>query len=591
MNQPYSDTATHEAEVSRTPALPEVARLLLVISTADATQAFELGAPRTLTLGRAEPADVRLPDLSLSRLHARFAREGELVRVTDLGSRNGTWLRGERIVEAVLRPGDSLVVGSATVSVQLAVTAGTALLGVLGGSAIVQHIHDEWTRAATLRRPLSVLAVRALARSDGAIPLLARTCLEKLRPVDRAGLYDRDSLLIALPELRASEAARLALQLCGSLPGRLACGVATFPDACSTPEQLVSAAFRAVQDAKPDPRQPVVVSIAPDALHVRESGEHNVIRKSSSMLELARLIERLAVRPLSVLIHGETGSGKELVARELHQRSPRASAPLKVVNCAAIPDTLIESALFGHEKGSFTGADREHKGVFEQAHSGTVFLDEVGELSAEAQAALLRVLDSALVTRVGGTKEIAVDVRIVAATHRDLRALTETGAFRLDLYHRLNGATLEVPPLRERIDEIEPLVQCFLESTARRWGGTPLRIDAAAIERLCGYRWPGNVRELRNVIERAVALADDEMITLGELPDHICSQTPSARSPSESGTHALRTTLHDHEAGLIRDALEKTGGNQRKAAELLRLPLRTFQRRVSQLGLTRDKHG
>ncbi len=566
--------------------------MLLVISTADGTQALELGAPRSLTLGRAEPADVRLPDLSLSRLHVRFTREGEHVRVTDLGSRNGTWLRGERVSEAMLRPGESLVVGGATVSVQLALNAGTALLGVLSGSAIIQHIHDEWTRAATLRRPLSVLVLRALVRSDGVIPELARTCLEKLRPVDRAGLYDRDSLLVALPELRSSEATRLVLQLCSSVPGRVACGVATFPEACSTPEQLVSAAFSAVRDAKPDPRQPVVVGIAPDALHVRESGEHNVIRKSSAMVELARLIERLALRPLSVLIHGETGSGKELVARELHQRSPRAAAPLKVVNCAAIPDTLIESALFGHERGAFTGADREHKGVFEQAHGGTVFLDEVGELSAEAQAALLRVLDSALVTRVGGTKEIAVDVRVVAATHRDLHALTETGAFRLDLYHRLNGATLEVPPLRERGDEIEPLVQCFLESTARRWGSAPLRIEPLALERLCGYRWPGNVRELRNVVERAVALADGDTLTLHELPDHIRAQAVARTEPPDGGTHAaLRASLHDHEAALIREALEKAGGNQRKAAEILQLPLRTFQRRLSQLGLTRDKHG
>jgi DNA-binding NtrC family response regulator len=333
------------------------------------------------------------------------------------------------------------------------------------------------------------------------------------------------------------------------LGGRPTCGVATFPE---TAQQ-----------------------------HMRDSAEP--VQRSSKMLELARMIDRLAVRPISVLIHGETGSGKELVARQLHSKSARAAAPLKVVNCAAIPDTLLESALFGHEKGAFTGADREHKGVFEQAHGGTVFLDEVGELSAEAQAVLLRVLDCALVTRVGGAREIAIDVRVIAATHRDLRALTRTGAFRLDLYHRLNGATLTVPPLRERSDEIEPLARHFLESTARRWGNAPRTIDPGALERLSAYHWPGNVRELRNVIERAVALADGDAITVRELPDLVVR----ARS---AGIHAaLRTSLHDHEGKLIRDALEKTGGNQRKAAELLQLPLRTFQRRLSQLGLTRDR--
>jgi DNA-binding NtrC family response regulator len=436
-----------------------------------------------------------------------------------------------------------------------------------------------------------VLALRALGKSDGAIAELARTCLDKLRPVDRAGLYDRDSLLITLPELRAGEAAELGALLCAPLGGRVACGVATFPEAGTTPEQLVSAAFQAVQGEKLSPSSVQLVRLAPDALHVRESGDEQVVRRSAPMLELARLIARLAARPISVLIHGETGSGKELVARELHDKSPRSAAPLKVVNCAAIPETLIESVLFGHEKGSFTGADREHKGVFEQAQGGTVFLDEVGELSAEAQAALLRVLDSALLTRVGGTKEIAVDVRVISATHRDLLALTDTGAFRLDLFHRLNGTTLIVPPLRERVDEIEPLAKHFLASTARRWGSAPQQLDSRAIDRLCAYRWPGNVRELRNVIERAVALADGDVITMSELPEHIRAQSvPDA--PMESGTHAaLRASLHDHEAQLIRDALEKTGGNQRKAAELLQLPLRTFQRRVSQLGLTRDKHG
>jgi len=329
-----------------------------------------------------------------------------------------------------------------------------------------------------------------------------------------------------------------------------------------------------------------------------------VIRCSPQMLELGRIVDRLAPRKITVLVQGETGTGKDVIARELHDKSDRSQGPLQVVNCGAIPQHLTTSVLFGHARGAFTGADRDHDGVFVRAHGGTVFLDEVGELSAEAQAALLRVLDTQHVCPVGGRRETTVDVRVIAATHRNLAEMAAQGTFRCDLFHRLNSVVLRVPPLRERKEEIVPLSEGFL---ARFQSGTSVvRLSEEVCARLVAYEWPGNVRELRNVIERAVALCEGAFICEDDLPPQLLeSSLLSRQSPTGSdaepaappivaiesgagGTLSLRALLRRQEICLIEAALRRTNGNQRQAASLLQLPLRTLERKLHVLAIRRN---
>jgi DNA-binding NtrC family response regulator len=275
-------------------------------------------------------------------------------------------------------------------------------------------------------------------------------------------------------------------------------------------------------------------------------------------------VERAARVDVTVLLTGESGTGKEVLARALHARSPRGRGPIVSTNCAAIPRELCESELFGHERGAFTGALAAHAGRFERAHGGTLFLDEIGELPLEGQAKLLRVLEERKITRVGGTREIAVDVRIVAATNRDLHALVREGRFRADLLYRLAVAEVHIAPLRSRRDDIEPLARHFLalSDAAKKRG--PLGFSAAAMERLRAHDWPGNVRELRNVVERASIFSQNPVIGPEALELGVAARgTPTpgdAAAPMEEVIQAQ-----------IERALRETGGNKKKAAEKLQI--------------------
>ncbi|MBL8745518.1 MAG: sigma-54-dependent Fis family transcriptional regulator [Phycisphaerae bacterium] len=244
-----------------------------------------------------------------------------------------------------------------------------------------------------------------------------------------------------------------------------------------------------------------------------------IIGSSAPMLRMLDQIERVAASPATVLIHGESGSGKELVAKAIHAGSPRARRPLIAVNCASLPESLIESELFGHERGAFTGADRQRLGKFELADDGSLFLDEIAELSMQAQAKLLRVLQEGTFERVGGTETVQVDVRLIAATHRDLAQQVERGRFREDLFYRLNVFRIEVPSLRDRKEDIRALAEFFHELHARRMARPVLPISERSMRRLLTYRWPGNVRELENAIERATVLGDQDVELEIEIPD------------------------------------------------------------------------
>jgi len=302
-------------------------------------------------------------------------------------------------------------------------------------------------------------------------------------------------------------------------------------------------------------------------------GFEGLVGQSHQMVEIYKLIARMAALDTTVLIEGETGTGKELVARAIHGASVRAARPFVVVDCAALPETLFESELFGHERGAFTGAVAARRGLLETSTGGTCFLDEIGELTAPLQAKLLRTLQEHSIRRVGGNDAIPVDVRVIAATNRDLRRLVAEGGFRDDLYYRLNVVTITVPPLRERASDTQLLAQHFLEMFARRSGRAVKRLAPEAIALLAAYRWPGNVRELEHVIERATALSSSETLLPDVFPPHLREARDHApRLPADG------MTLEDVKRWYVNKVLEESGGNKVRAAELLGIDRRTLYR-------------
>lgn len=321
------------------------------------------------------------------------------------------------------------------------------------------------------------------------------------------------------------------------------------------------------------------------------------------MARIHQVLELVAPGDITVLLLGETGVGKELAADVVHRYSRRATKPFVQLNCAALPESLLESELFGYERGAFTGADRVKPGLLETADAGTVFLDEVGEMPLPTQAKLLRVLESRQVSRLGALAPRAIDVRFVAATNRDLGEQVNAGSFRKDLLFRLSGMPVYLPPLRERQDEIVPLAQHFVEESSAKLGRPSSRLGAAALHALCAYAWPGNVRELRNVMERAVLLCNRGTIE----PEHLALEVPmtlsgpapappsvppppsSSAFASETGDLNLRRAMSDYERERITLALDHAGGNQTKAAELLGISRRALVAKIAEYGLGKKR--
>jgi len=306
-----------------------------------------------------------------------------------------------------------------------------------------------------------------------------------------------------------------------------------------------------------------------------------MVGSSGPMRQMYEEMARVAGTNTTVLIRGESGTGKELIAGAIHYHSSRARKPFVKVNCAALPETLIESELFGHERGAFTGAVSRKKGRFEMANSGTLFLDEIGELSPATQAKLLRVLQEREFERVGGTDPVRVDVRVIAATNRNLERALYEGVFREDLYYRLNVFPIFIPPLRERRADILPLADHFAEKYAREHGKTIKRISVSAIDQLACYHWPGNVRELENTIERAVLMADGEVIHGHHLPPTLQTAEATGTTVSTSLSGAVAT----FERSIIEDALKSTRGNRAKASRLLGTTERVMNYKVKKYGI------
>jgi DNA-binding NtrC family response regulator len=318
-----------------------------------------------------------------------------------------------------------------------------------------------------------------------------------------------------------------------------------------------------------------------------------MIGDGAAMQKVHELIDKVAPSTAPVLVLGESGTGKELVAREIHVRGPRANQPFVAVNCAALSEGVLESELFGHEKGAYTGAAGARKGRFELADGGTLFLDEIGELSPEIQVKLLRFLQEKEFERVGGSKTVRVDVRIVAATHKNLKAAMATGDFREDLYYRLNVIAIDLPPLKERTEDIPQLAAHFLAKYGAEMG-KPVRLTAEVSDRLSHYHWPGNIRELQNVIERAVVLSDASELTPADLPQELLSGAPAPAPTAETaiissgpeGDTDLTARLESLERGIIEETLKKHRWNQTKVAAALNLKRSSLQYKLKKYHLT-----
>jgi PAS domain S-box-containing protein len=314
-----------------------------------------------------------------------------------------------------------------------------------------------------------------------------------------------------------------------------------------------------------------------------------MVGESQAMRELMRFARRVAVsEATTILIEGENGTGKDLVAKTIHSQSMRQSEPFIAINCAAIPETLLESELFGYEKGAFTDAKQQKRGIFELADKGTLFLDEIGEIPLMLQVKLLRVLEDQTFRRLGGLRDIHLDLRVIAATNKNLREAVHEGAFRQDLYFRLNVIHIEIPPLRERVDDILPLARFFIDAYNRKFRRQVEGLTPEAARLLVQHHWPGNVREVRNAIERAMILEEGSLITADSLPISVASPAGAAELPvavAAAAPSGFSMSLEEQEVALLRRALDKTAGNQTQAARLLKITRDTLRYKMKKFGL------
>ncbi len=563
---------------------------------------------RPLVIGRVPPADVVVPDPGLSRRHASIERAGSRVWVQDLGSTNGTWVDGSKVDRVDVEPGMELSVGPVRAAVVRLTTPEAQRLGGFEHELFTIDLEAECARVALCRRPSALLMLRDARTPPGAAGRWLDELRGRIRAFDRIALYSADTVELLLPE--ADEAA--ARQIASEITGRredLRCGVAVTPAHGQTASKLLSTSRMALRRATSS--SPVVVAVP---THARDSapaepapGTEGPVVRDPAMTSVLDDASRLGTSVIPVLLLGETGTGKEIVARAIHEGGHRAKQPYVCVNCAAIPEQLVESTLFGHRRGAFTGAVQQSPGLFLAADGGSILLDEVGELPAAAQAVLLRALDTKRFTPVGATEEVHVDVRVIAATHRDLEAMVADGEFREDLYYRLAGMPLEIPPLRDRPEDIEPLAQHFLEIANRDNRRSVRHIEEEALDLLSEHLWPGNVRELRNVIERAVVITPGDTVTPADLPRSLQRSgsgqpPPSLHTASEeefsvgdvrnllASGRGSRDVLREVEAKLIHAALEQADHNRTRAAELLKVKLRTFHNKLRDHGFRRDEY-
>ena len=578
-----------EKSVSQAGSAGDCGYLLIIEDGSSAV--LDLPPAGLLTIGRAPEVEVCVRSLSVSRRHAQLEVGSAGVRVADLGSHNGTRRNGERLAEPqLLHPGDVLTLCDVTIVYYGPRRPAPMQAQRLDARLFQQQLEAEIDRASASLRPVALAVVRAPQLAQSGAEAIEAATLGVLRRIDGAALSGRDELWVLLPEADEEEAVEVAQRLLFSLqklaPAVRAGWAVTTVDGFAA-EALLSGA-RAAAECAPEGQ----LRAAGEAATLLRVGEQKVLLADPAMVRLYSLIDRLAPSELPVLVSGETGTGKELVAQALHERSPRRGGRLISINCAALPESLAESELFGHEKGAFTGATATKIGLLEAASGGTVFLDELGELPLGIQAKLLRVLENKRIMRVGDTRERPVDIRLVAATHRKLQEEAAQGRFRQDLYFRLSSAVLVLPPLRDRQRELPILARAFLRQACEQLDKPVMALSPAALLRLCRYGWPGNVRELRNAMQFAAATADAEVLQPWHLPEQLGTAAPSLaaempaaalKSLKDIAASALRLPVADKlaavEAALVDAALKLAAGNKSQAARLLGVHRKVVERR------------
>jgi DNA-binding NtrC family response regulator/pSer/pThr/pTyr-binding forkhead associated (FHA) protein len=570
---PLDTTLEKERHQAAAPKAP----VTLIVFHGAAAHFVGLTEGKSVVVGRDPAADLCVSDQSLSRRHARFVLADGSVFVEDLGSTNRTLLNGDAVerLEA-MEPGDEVTMGDIVAAIH--VRAPLAERPVGDHDRFLDALEAEVERCRTFGRSAALLMLRDAAPATHRAAALRQS----LRSVDSLALYSAETLEVLLPETDAEGARSIAERL--GLPA----GLAICPESGTSAGALIDACCEALRQAST--AAPIQIARSQRQRWARDAAPPAIPERSAAMSQLYDTVQRLSSSQIPVLILGETGTGKEVLARAIHDSSPRRGARMACINCGAIPATLVESILFGHERGAFTGATQSSKGMFEEASGGTVLLDEVGELSPAAQAALLRVLETKRISRVGSTKEIPADVRVIAATHRDLEAMAREERFRADLYYRLNAMTLRLPPLRERVEEIGPLAEVFIEQANQANGRAVRGTEPQALRLLHQYSWPGNVRELRNAIERAVVIARGDQITVDDLPEGVrtasSARPPLIPTPTVEGEELdLRDLLQRYETQLIMTALERAKGDRNVASQLLKIPLRTLSHRIQRLGI------
>ncbi len=556
------------------PQSPRVFLLVHIQGAERSSRIVELPDGSEVTFGRSRQATVMVDHDSVSRLHARIRRRGDTIDVEDLGSRNGTRVDGAKITEiTALARGGEVTVGPAT-AILGASSALTPRGRVADPEAFEARLAAELDRVVRYHRRAAVVAMKVSGDED-VVDALATL----VRPMDLLAELGGNQFALLAPELSRSEIEQVMqrfIEEARAVGTDVRVGVAMAPDDGTSADALAEASRAALRRV----RTPSALLHAPPVVPPDSS---EVVISDPAMKHLYSTVERIAEASLTVLIFGETGVGKELVTEALHRASPRRDKPLVKLNCASLPESLLESELFGYERGAFTGADRRKVGFFEAADGGTLFLDEIGEMPLTLQAKLLRVLERKTITRVGGTQEISVDVRVVAATHRDLDAEVRAGRFREDLFFRIAGFTVFVPPLRDRKADLLPLAEYFVRKVAAESGIAPPRLDEPARAALCRHDWPGNVRELKNAMERAIVLQNSGVIGVEHLPERLRTTSPPPQITPGDGK--IRQQLAEIERTAIVEALEATGGNQTHAAQRLGISRRTLIYKMEKFGL------
>ena len=555
--------ATNEMPFGSAPPTAAAASWYLMLTTAvpqPTSRLVSLAEENAIVVGRSAGCDVVIDFDGVSRRHARFARSGPQVFVEDLGSMNGTQVNGAAITgQRRLAPGDVITLGTVT-AVLAATSAVRGQRPLATVSELEERLDVETERARRYGRNLGLIMLRVTGPGD-LVEAHLHAIVRSLRRMDLLADYGGDELALLLPETDRA-AIDVVVDRVRRVPEgvQVACGSVAFPiDQTSAGEMIGHARARlhGVPDRPADERR-----------------EATMIVVDPKMQHVMSLVERVAASPITVLLYGESGVGKDVVAEAIHAHSPRAQRPFVRLDCGALPDALLESELFGHVKGAFTDAIADKPGQLERAHTGTLFLDGIGELPLVAQAKLLRVLEQRRFLRVGAVHETTIDVRVICATHHDLEAEVKRSRFREDLYFRISAFAIPIPPLRDRRAEIAPLAARFAGELSRR----KVTFDPAALRMLEAYDWPGNVRELRNAIERALVLGGAR-IEVEHLPERVVSAAPAG----EGRVTDMRRRVASVERQAVLDALLDADGKQNVAARALG---------ISRFALSRllDKH-